>query len=185
MRMDALFIFVCFLVDSALSMLFPISYAPDDFIFIASLGFCALVLTLRKYQLLDAVLLAGCFGLFYDFFYANTYLINFILYILIAWLVCIWRKHMPETIFESIILCITTIFVKEGMLYCIMRIMDQTSLSVGEWFVNREFLTLTLNALMVFVLVSMIRIKDDYLLSKEKRIRKEEKIEWMKYLSKR
>ncbi len=63
MRMDALFIFVCFLVDSALSMLFPISYAPDDFIFIASLGFCALVLTLRKYQLLDAVLLAGWFRL--------------------------------------------------------------------------------------------------------------------------
>lgn len=185
MRTNVIFVFACFVIDSILAMLFPINYASQAYIFIPSLGFCALVLTIRRYNIIDGVLFAGCFGIFYDFFYANTYFINFIIYVLIAWLAYIWRKHMTETIIESIVLCVSTIFVKELLLYCMIKMLDQSSFSFSEWFIYREFLTLSINALMVFVLVSVIRMKDEYLLIQESKIRKEEKIEWIKFISKR
>ena len=185
MKENAFFVFVCFLMYGLLATLFPISNEPNTFIFVSNLGFCAMVLTLRKYSLLDGLLFAGCFGLFYDFFFANTDFINFIIYIMMAWLVYIWRKHMTETMIESIVLCISTIFVKELLLYCIAMIQEQTIMTFENWFVYREFMTITINALLVFVLVSVIRVKDDFLLSKEIKIRKEEKIEWLKFISKR
>ena len=72
-----------------------------------------MILTVRKFNLIDTCLFAfGC-GMIYDFCFANTFLIYAIVYTLVACLLHLWSKHMTDTLIESLILAIVTIFVKD------------------------------------------------------------------------
>lgn len=66
-----LFVVFCFLIDEVLMILFPNSYLVDTLMFIPNLGFCAMILTVRKFNLIDTCLFAfGC-GMIYDFCFAE------------------------------------------------------------------------------------------------------------------
>ena len=163
------FVIICFLIDEILTVIFPNSYLINDLLFIPNLGFCAMVLTIRKFSFLDSCLFAfGC-GMIYDFCFANTFL---------------WSKHMTETLIESLVLCIVTIFVKDLLIYCYMNFQRITSMSLMLWAERYELMTLLANAILVMVIVFLIRIKDDYLEMKALRIRKGEKVEWFRLKSK-
>ena len=48
------FVIICFLIDEILTVIFPNSYLINDLLFIPNLGFCAMVLTIRKFSFLDS-----------------------------------------------------------------------------------------------------------------------------------
>lgn len=185
MMIHALFVAACFLIDGVLMALFPNNASFTDLMFISNLGFCALILTIRKFNLIDSCLFAICFGMFYDHYFANTLLIYAIAYCFSAFVVHFWSKHMTDTVLESLILCISTIFVKDCVVYFCMFFNRMTGWSIQTWFVNYEFLTILANAVLVLILVSCIRLKDDYMETKERKVRKEERVEWFKLRSKR
>lgn len=185
MKAHIFYVFTCFLIDGILAALFPSSYMFEQMMFIPCLGFSAMVLTIRKMELIDACLFACCFGMFYDFFYAQTFAVNAVIFALIALVVHTWSRHMTETIVELIILCISTIFVKELMVYIVMNLQSVTDLSLQVWFINREFLTIVFNVGLTLIVIFLSRIKDDYLEIRDRRIRKEEHIQWRKLSSKR
>ena len=92
------FVIICFLIDEVLTVIFPNSYLINDLLFIPNLGFCAMVLTIRKFSFLDSCLFAfGC-GMIYDFCFANTFLLYAIIFTVIACLLQLWSKHMTETV---------------------------------------------------------------------------------------
>ena len=91
---------------------------------------------------------------------------------------------MTETLVESLVLCIVTIFVKDLLIYCYMNFQRITSMSLMLWAERYELMTLLANAILVMVIVFLIRIKDDYLEMKALRIRKGEKVEWFRLKSK-
>lgn len=184
MIVHVLFVSICFIIDGILMTLFPNNALGTDLLFISNLGFCAMVLTIRKFEPINGYLFAACFGLVYDYFFANSFLIYILVYAAIAFVIHIWGKHMTDTILESIILCISTIFVKDLMVYCIMIFNQMTYIDIQTWFVTREFLTILANAILVLILISLIRIKDDYLEMKERQVRKEERVEWFRLKSK-
>ncbi|MEG0092950.1 MAG: rod shape-determining protein MreD [Erysipelotrichaceae bacterium] len=184
MKVHALFVFCCFLIDGVLTVLFPSNYLLNQTIFIPCLGFSAMVLTIRKFNFVNACLFACCFGMFYDFFYARTFMLYMIIFTLVAMIVYFWSKHMMDTMIELLVLSISTIFVKELMVYWVMSLQHHTLMTLSEWFVNREFITLIGNGVLVIIVVFLGRIKDDYLQLKDSRIRKEERLEWVKLLSK-
>lgn len=179
MRTNVFFVLGCFVIDGILMTLFPSSFLMRSQIFIPSIGFCAMVLTIRKFDFINACLFACCFGMFYDFFYAQTFLTYAIIYTVIAMIVCVWSKHMTDTLIELLILSISTLFVKELVVYFLMYLQGLTQMSLQNWFVEREFNTLIINSLLLCIIVFLTRIKDDYLKIKESRIRKEERISWM------
>lgn len=179
-----LFVVFCFLIDEVLMILFPNSYLVDTLMFIPNLGFCAMILTVRKFNLIDTCLFAfGC-GMIYDFCFANTFLIYAIVYTLVACLLPLWSKHMTDTLIESLILAIVTIFVKDLLIYFYMSFQRMTEMSLTLWAERYELLTLLANAILAMVIVYLIRIKDDYLEMKARRIRKGEKVEWFRLKSK-
>jgi len=185
MWIHILFVGICFIIDGVLMTLFPNDALGMDLMFISNLGFCALVLTIRKFTYTDGCLFAICFGMFYDHFFAHAFLVYAIAYFVIACVIHVWSKHMTDTVLEMLILCISTIFVKDCVVYLCMFFTRMTSLSILPWFVNTEFLTILANAILVLILISLIRLKDDYLEMKERQIRKEEKVEWFRLRSKR
>ena len=184
MLAHTLVVWICFLADEILMVLFPGDYLLNGLLFVANLGFCAVILTIRKFDFLESVLFAILWGMFYDFFCANTFLVYAIIYGITACLLRLWSKHMTETLIESLILCIVTIFAKDIMVYCYMVFQRITTLSLMEWAEHYELLTLLANTILVMIIVLLMRIKDDYLFMKEKRIRKGEKIEWFRLKSK-
>ncbi|MCI8540821.1 MAG: rod shape-determining protein MreD [Erysipelotrichaceae bacterium] len=180
MWVHALFVASCFLIDGILMTLFPNNAMGTELMFIANLGFSALVLTIRKFDFIDSCLFAILFGMFYDYFFANVFLLYAVAYFISACLLPIWSRHMTETVLESLILCISTIFVKDCVVYFCMIFGRMTTLSIQNWFVNVEFLTILANAILVLILIFLLRLKDDYLEVRARRGRKKERIEWFK-----
>ncbi len=86
---------------------------------------------------------------------------------------------MNESLLENVVLCISTIFVREFMVYVIMYTGNRTSMTFQVWMQDRIFLTLIVNAVLVFVLVLISYLVEDYLHQRELRIRKEERLPWM------
>ncbi len=91
---------------------------------------------------------------------------------------------MTDTLIESLILAIVTIFVKDLLIYFYMSFQRMTEMSLTLWAERYELLTLLANAILAMVIVYLIRIKDDYLEMKARRIRKGEKVEWFRLKSK-
>ena len=71
------------------------------------------------------------------------------------------------------------------MVYFCMFFNQMAGLSIQTWFVKVEFLTILANAILVLILISLLRLKEDYIEKKERQIRKEEKVEWFRLRSKR
>ena len=91
---------------------------------------------------------------------------------------------MTDTLIESLILAIVTIFVKDLLIYFYMSFQRMTEMSLTLWAERYELLTLLANAILAMVIVYLIKIKDDYLEMKARRIRKGEKVEWFRLNSK-
>lgn len=185
MTIHIIFVAACFLIDGVITALFPNNAIATDLMFFSNLGFCAMVLTIRRFDLVNSCLFAIGFGMFFDHYFANAFLVYAFSFFCIAFVVHLWSKHMTDTMLELIILCISTIFVKDCVVYFCMFFNRMTGWSIQTWFVNYEFLTILANAVLVLILVSCIRLKDDYMETKERKVRKEERVEWFKLRSKR
>lgn len=178
------FVLACFVIDEILMILFPSSFLVNDLLFVANLGFCAIMLTVRKFDWINTCLFAFGFGMVYDVMFANSFLLYAFVFTIVACLLRLWSKHMTDTIIESLILCIVTIFAKDLLVYLFMSLQKATDISFLEWAEKFELLTLLVNAILSMVIVFMIRIKDDYLKVKAIRMRKGEKVEWFRLRSK-
>ena len=185
MVVNFLFILFCFLLDGIIIVLFPNSFLPSQMVFVPCLGLSSLVLTNRHLSKIDSVLLAACFGLFYDFFVARTFLTYTVIFVITIIIARFWSNHMMESLIECLLLAISTIFVKEFSIYLLMYIRNLTQMDVMTWVMNRLFLTLLINGILVVVIVFASRVIQDYILLREKRIRKEESLSWLDLLSKR
>lgn len=182
---NILFFTVCTVLDLAIRVLFPGSYLLNDLVFHSSLGFCSLVLVIREYGLLDRCLIAFLYGLIIDYFVMNTFLVYAIIYLLIALLLQLWIRHMGDSVIESVILCIATIFVKDLLIFFYVKISGISELNFIDWIVNFELLSIVGNGVLVFLVVLLQRIKNDYQHMKALKIRQEEKVKWYTLRSKK
>ena len=178
------FICLCFGLDIILGVFYPHSFFPNDIVITSCLGLSALVITQRKMDRIDSLFISIICGLLYDFYFAHSFLICTIIFLIINLLVSQWQRHITESIIETSTLVFTTIFVKEFLVYFFMTLISETSMSFINWLTTRAILTLLCNGLLVILIVWISRIFEDMMLMREKRIRKEETISWWKISSK-
>ena len=170
---------ICFLLDGVINFLFPAHFGFDSMYFVSSLGFCALMLSVRKMEFKDSIIIAILFGVFYGWGYAHAYFLYVVLFVLSALVTRVWSKRINESAIENIVLCIATLFVKEFMLYLYMRWSHLSAIDFNTWFVDRMFLTLLINGILVVILVFISYAKDDFLKRRDVQIRREEKLPWI------
>ena len=173
-------VFVCFLIDGAIAMAFPPAFGASGMYFVPCLGFSAMVLTIRHLDFVNSIIISILFGMFYDFFYSFTPFLYTITFVVMCLLVRVWIKQINESMIENVLLCVATIFVKELIVYVFMIGTHQTTMVFNSWLVNRIFLTLLVNAILVFILVFISMIVDEYIHHKELKTRKEERLPWMR-----
>ncbi|MDF9824127.1 rod shape-determining protein MreD [Breznakia sp. PF5-3] len=176
MVVQYLFVFLCFLIDGAIEACFNISFSMDHMYFVSCFGICGLVLTVRKMDFTDAIILSLLSGMFYDFFYTNSFLVYSIIFVILCIIVKAWTKHLGDSLLESIVICISALFATQLIVYGYMLLINETKISFYMWISDRMFLTIIINALFVFVLFFLTNIRDNYIKKKELRIRKEERL---------
>lgn len=184
MILQVLFIAGCFCMDEMIGNFLPHSFFPQDIVIASCLGLSALVLTQRKMERVDSLLITVIFGLLYDYFAAHSFLVCTITFVIINLAVSQWQKHITESMFESCLLVFTTIFVKEFLVYFMMTLLSETMMPLSMWLMNRAIFTLLFNGVLVVLIVWISRVLEDMRLSREKKIRKEETISWWKISSK-
>ncbi|MFV0381395.1 MAG: rod shape-determining protein MreD [Breznakia sp.] len=170
------FVFLAFVVDGIISAIFPIPYAMDTLYFIPCLGIIALVLTIRKLEKIDAIILSVFAGMYYDFFFTNRFLLYTIAFLILCFMVKQWGKHMGASIIESVAISIACIFMLQLLVFGIEKITMNTYVSLSTWVVNRMFLTLIVNTVLAMVIFFFDRYRDEYLRVKAAKIRRSEHI---------
>lgn len=168
-----------FIADFVLQALFPTIFNMNQLYFVPSIAFCVMVLSVRKMGTLDSFLFCISFGFIYDFVYTDFIFFYAIVYAFICGVVGLWTRHINNSVLENTLLCISTLFLKEVIVYLYMLISNQTYIGIQEWLTNRIYLTVLVNAIMVAFIVFLTYLRDDYLLQRETKIRKEEKLPWM------
>ena len=73
MMIHALFVGFCFLCDEILMVLFPSDFLMQGLLFVSNMGFCAIMLTVRKFDWINTCLFAFGFGMIYDFLFAKDF----------------------------------------------------------------------------------------------------------------
>ena len=94
MMIHALFVGFCFLCDEILMVLFPSDFLMQGLLFVSNMGFCAIMLTVRKFDWINTCLFAFGFGMIYDFLFAKDFLVYAIVFLIVAALLRIWTKHL-------------------------------------------------------------------------------------------
>ena len=69
---------------------------------------------------------------------------------------------MGDSLLESIILWISSIFVKDLLVFLYMRGSGASEMQFAAWIVNYEILSIIGNGVLVFAVVKLVRIKNDY-----------------------
>lgn len=180
MIFQILFIILCFCLDIIISNFLPHSFLPNDLVVTSCLGLSALVLSQRKMNRIDSLLITIIFGLLYDLFVSHSLFVCTIAFVIVNILVSHWQKHITESLIESFMFVFVTIFVKEFLVYFMMTLLSETALSFYGWLCNRVCLTLIVNGIFIIIIILISRYIEDMMLMREKRIRKEEKISWWK-----
>lgn len=180
MKIKALIVLFAFIFDSVIALLFPNSFMLTTFAFVANAGFLATLLLIYKKDLMDQVLIAGLVGILYGIFFDISPLLYYVIYALIALLVHFWERHLMDSFFEKLMLLVSTLFIKDMVLFVIYYIFFDYKVNVEEWFVLREFLTILGNAIIAMGLIFIFQWADDYLEVKERKLRKTERIHVIK-----
>ena len=176
MILQIIFILLCFAFDGIIATLFPASFIPFDNVFVPCFGLASLVLGKRQMNSVDSFFIFMIFGLLYDFFIADMFPIYTCIYVFLCLINMQWQKHIAESTFESTLLVIANIFVKEYAVFLFMTLSHQSNMTFLNWMVNRMFLTLTIHAVCVIILVYVSKFVVDLMKQRDLRIRKEESV---------
>ncbi len=175
---DLFFIAICYIFDEAISVLFPASFIADGICLVSSLGFCGLIITMRKYDTFSATMLAAICGFLYAILFNSNYIIMPLIYALCILLLHFWQRHVGESIIESLFLGIIFTFVKDFLLYGTMYLLQVTNLNIEYFMKSIEAPSIILNTVTFLICILFIRMKDDYLERKALQIKAEEHLGW-------
>lgn len=177
---NVIFMAVCFAVDFIFSSLFPPDFALQQSVVIPAAAFFAMLALAQKADLLHAVYLAFIVGLFSDFFNMSPSLIETLLAVLAVLLMRMWDRHLSNSLFEQMLLFLSTLFVKEFCLYLFL-LMGGVHLSIVSWTLNRAIPTLLGNIVLVLIVLGLYELKKDYDAKEERNKRREESLFWKKF----
>lgn len=168
------FVFLCFLLDALLQTIFPVDFELRRLFFVSSLGVVGLMLVVQDMKFNAAWLLALSVGLILDMSQFGYFTLN--AFVLMSTIIALryWSNQVNNSMLELMTLSIVAIFIKELLIFLVMRLSGLSSLSFLNWFIYREFLTLIGHIPLVFVIILIYRFKEILLNDREQVRRKAE-----------
>ncbi len=178
---DFIFIVTCFFVDFVFDVLFPSDYSMIKPIIIPAATMIGLLLMIKNKNLFEKIFISFIVGFFIDFFSADQQLMYALIYFACAMITLFWQKHLSSSLFEQTILFLSTIFVKETLVYLFMVVSKSFSMSIPVWLQQRCIPTLLVNIIICWVVIGLYQVKINFDERQENQKRKEEKLFWREY----
>ncbi len=175
-----IYLLTCFIIDTFLNSIFPIDYANIRMSFVSSMGIVGLMFISRDLDFKNSLLLALAFGLLTDVTHYAYFLLFAVSFTITIWIIRVWSNQLNESLPEFIILGVLTIFVKESIIFIIMRSMGLSSMSFVTWFTFRQFLSLIGNIPLIVIAYYGYAFKNQFEHKKDIIRRRNEKTLWMK-----
>lgn len=175
-----IYLIFCFTIDTFLNIIFPIDYSSIRLSFVSSMGIVGIMFITRDLDFINSLLYAFIFGIFVDFThyaYFSLFALSFTLTIL---LIRVWSNQVNESLPEFIILGILTIFVKEIIIFIIIRGLNLSAMTFLTWFTYRQFISLIGNIPLIILAYYGYALKNQFEVRKDIVRRKHEKTLWMK-----
>lgn len=175
---DIIFLTICFIIDFIFSSLFPSDFSMLGLIICPCAAFCGLLCITKKKRWYQGICQAFIVGLISDFFSVNAVMTFSVIYIVVYLVMKIWDKHLSSSLIEQAILLLSTIFVKEGLLYLTQRAAGSIKMSLETWLFHRCVPTLVGNIFIILIVLGLFELKKSYDDIQENNKRKEESMFW-------
>ena len=178
---DLVFLALCFLLDFVVEVLFSSDPAMVGFIAVPCCAFFGMLLLVRGKSWVNGIYWAFLVGCCSDFFAMNRSLDLALLFILSALIMRGWEKHLSSSLFEQMILLLSTLFIKEALLYLCWLAGGSFQMSLMTWLLHRCIPTILLNLVLVVVVLKIMDCKQEADARKERNKRREESLFWKKF----
>lgn len=175
---DFVYLTLCFVLDFIFSSLFPSDPSMLKTIVSPCAALCGMLCIAKNKKWYQGIWNAFLVGLISDFFSVNTTMTFSLIYVLVYLVMLLWDKHLSSSLFEQTVLLLSTIFVKEGLLYLTQRAAGSIKMSLETWLFHRCMPTLMGNIIIVLILLGLFELKKNYDDKQEINKRKEESMFW-------
>lgn len=175
----ALAIFVLFLLDKLIVLLFPYDPSYVTVSLVPYLSFMMLIASTRKLPIRFSLLLAVFLGFLLDVFGNITFMLYVVLLIAMVFIAYFWGRNLTDTRFEDFLFLITTLFVNEIILFIFMKINGGSDLSVLSWLIKRESGTLLFNAIQALWITYLANWIEVHINEQDNERRRGESVKWL------
>lgn len=178
---SALFIAVCFIVDFIYSSLFVVDPAMIQFVSIPAAALAGMLCLCRQTDWVHSLYLAFIVGLISDFVAAQPSMIFALIFILCMLIMKEWSRHLSNSLLEQLILLLSTIFIKETLVYLFLSAESSFTMGLSLWLERRCIPTLLGNIPLVLIVIGLYQVKVNFDARKERTKRREETLFWKEY----
>lgn len=176
-----LFFAICFLLDFIFEAFFPSDPSMVNIIFVPSCLFIGMLCVCKEEDWLSSIYNALFVGLISDYASMNYFGQHALLFILCVLIMKVWSKHLSNSLFEQLILLLSTVFIKEFLVYLSLLASIGFKMSVMTWLLHRSVGTLFGNVPLAVLVLGLHEIKKDYDAHQERIKRREESLFWKKF----
>lgn len=177
MWIDLAFVFMGFIADNILRMIFPVDTSLRLLVFVPNLGYLAFLYVMLKKPMPFALLMAVILGLSVDVI-RHEMIANAIAYPIGIYAVKVWSNQLNESLFEQVFVGLIGLFLKEFALFIFLFTIRFSQLGLWTWFVHREFLTLIGHIPLLMGLSYLGRIKTGTQKTLDQRKQRRERVLW-------
>lgn len=157
-------VFLCFVVDSTAGFFLPYNYTKTGLTIVFSSGLMMYALLVKTVDGYDRYFFGAVCGVYYSVVYSNSLAIYILIYCLIAFIRSYVIKFEGLNIAESTMLCVSTVFAQEVIVYWLMWITNMTRYPISSFIVMRLLPTLGVNlilSLVVYWVYNKVKIEVD------------------------
>lgn len=178
---SAIFIAGCFILDFIFGCLFPSDSAMIGMVIVPSAALVGMLCLTKDKDWIGSIYWAFIVGLISDFLSAGFFVLFAGLFIVCMVIMKMWSRHLSNSIIEQVLLFLSTILVKEALVYLYMLASKSFSMSIFFWLQNRCIPTLIGNILLVLVVLGFYDLKKRFDARKERVKRREETLFWKEF----
>lgn len=175
---DIIYLALCFVIDFIFFDFFPADPSMVGLIISPCAALCGLLCITKNKRWYQGIWQAFLAGIISDFFSVNEAMTFSLIYIVVYLVMKLWDKHLSSSLFEQAILLLSTIFVKESLLYLMQRASGSIKMSLETWLFHRCVPTLVGNIFIILIILGLFELKNSYDDKQETNKRKEESMFW-------
>jgi rod shape-determining protein MreD len=147
--------------DAILSSVIPVDFASVRLSMVSHMAFMGVILLVYKMNLTRALIIAALLGLIIDLGHEGYITLHALVYVATVIISRYWSSQVNDEYTELTILLILSVFIKELIIWALMRMGGMSSMSMLVWFTQHQALSLLFNVPLAIIMIqfNFIRLR--------------------------